>query len=72
MDLISEAIHFEENEPKPKTTSERIRFSRKAKDLILSINEVYKKNKDEKLMNLMKKLTARKQQAEKRLKGRPL
>ncbi|WP_224484884.1 hypothetical protein [Robertkochia aurantiaca] len=72
MDVISNAIKFEESEPKPKSTSERIRFSRKAKDYILRINEIYKKNQDEKLMDLMKRLTARKRHAEKRLKGKPL
>jgi len=38
--------------------------------LILGINELYKKNKDADLMDLMKRLTVIKQKIEKRLKGR--
>lgn len=54
------------------TTSDRILASREAKSLILSINEVYKKTKDQNLMDIMKRLTAIKQRIEKRLKGKPL
>ena len=55
-----------------KNTSERIEASREVKSLILGINEIYKTNKDQKLMDLMKDLTVIKQKIEKRLKGRPL
>ena len=55
-----------------KNTSERIEASREVKSLILGINEIYKTNKDQKLMDLMKDLTVVKQKIEKRLKGRPL
>jgi len=41
-------------------------------DLILSLNEVYKKDKDPEIMDLMKRLTVVKQRIEKRLKGKPL
>ena len=46
--------------------------AREAKDLILSLNEVYKENKDVKIMDLMKRLTLIKQKIERRLKGKPL
>lgn len=70
MDLINEALQFEKQKTTFKTTSERIVASRKAKELILSINEIYKENKDASLMDLMKRLTVIKQKIEKRLKGR--
>ena len=70
MDLINEALQFEKQKTTFKTTSERIVASRKAKELILSINEVYKESKDASLMDLMKRLTVIKQKIEKRLKGR--
>lgn len=46
--------------------------AREAKDLILSLNEIYKENKDVKIMDLMKRLTLIKQKIERRLKGKPL
>jgi len=52
------------------TTSDRILASREVKDLILSLNEVYKENKESEIMDLMKRLTVIKQKIEKRLKGR--
>ncbi|MEM9679305.1 MAG: hypothetical protein AAF901_03195, partial [Bacteroidota bacterium] len=55
-----------------KTTSDRILASREAKELILSLNEIYKEKKDAKIMDIMKRLTVIKQKIEKRLKGRPL
>ena len=55
-----------------KNTSERIEASREVKSIILGINELYKTNKDQSLMDLMKELTLIKQKIEKRLKGRPL
>ena len=70
MDLINEALQFEKQKTTFKTTSERIVASRKAKELILSINEIYKETKDASLMDLMKRLTVIKQKIEKRLKGR--
>ena len=72
MDLMDKAIEFETRKHSFKTTSERIVAAREAKDLILSLNEIYKTNKDAKLMDLMKRLTVIKQKIEKRLKGRPL
>ncbi len=72
MDIINEALEFEQEKLTFKTTSDRIKASRKAKELILGVNEVYKENKDATLMDLMKRLTVIKQKIEKRLKGRAL
>jgi len=72
MDLIEKAIEFENRKMRFPTTSDRILAVREAKSLILGINEIYKKNKDQKLMDIMKRLTVIKQRIEKRLKGKPL
>ena len=72
MELVKIATEFEQRKHVYRTTSERILASRKVKDLILGINEIYKKNKDQELMDLMKRLTVIKRKIEKRLKGRPL
>lgn len=72
MDLMERALEFENRKHSFKTTSERIMASREVKDLILSLNEIYKKTKDASIMDLMKRLTIIKQKIEKRLKGRPL
>ncbi len=70
MDIINEALEFEQLKMKSLSTSDRVEISRKAKTLILSLNEIYKRKKDEQIMDLMKRLTAIKQKVEKRLKGR--
>ncbi len=72
MELIEKAVEFENRKFSFKTTSDRILAAREAKDLILDLNEIYKKKKDAKIMDLMKRLTLIKQKIEKRLKGRPL
>lgn len=72
METIEKAKEFEKRKLSFKTTSDRILAAREAKDLILGLNEIYKKKKDAKLMDLMKRLTVIKQKIEKRLKGRPL
>ncbi|WP_369993719.1 hypothetical protein [Winogradskyella sp.] len=72
MGIVEKAKEFETRKLKFKNTSDRILASREVKDLILGVNEVYKKKKDQKLMDLMKRLTVIKQKIEKRLKGRPL
>ncbi len=72
MDIIKKAKEFENRKFKFKNTSERIIASREVKDLILGLNEIYKKEKDQSIMDLMKRLTIVKQRIEKRLKGRPL
>ncbi len=72
MSAVKKGQDFLEKSLKFKNTSERIEASREVKSLILDINEIYKSNKDQKLMDLMKELTVVKQKIEKRLKGRPL
>ncbi len=72
MDTLEKALEFENRKFSFKTTSERIMAAREAKDIILSVNELYKEKKDAKLMDLMKRLTVIKQKIDKRLKGRPL
>ncbi|MBT8260883.1 MAG: hypothetical protein KJN82_06185 [Bacteroidia bacterium] len=72
MNIIKEAENFAEKKQTFKTTSDRIVASRKAKELILDLNELYKLGHDPRIMDLMKRLTVVKQKIEKRLKGRPL
>ncbi|MFL0354606.1 hypothetical protein [Xanthomarina sp. GH4-25] len=71
MDLIEKALEFEQTSLKSLSTSDRIKISREAKELILELNELYKTQKDENIMDIMKRLTAMKRKVEKRLKGRP-
>ena len=71
MEIIDKALEFEQRRHTFKTTSERIESSREVKSLILGLNDVYKEEKDPKIMDLMKRLTVIKQKIEKRLKGRP-
>lgn len=68
--VIDKALEFEGRKTTFKTTNERIEATREAKKLILSLNEIYKKNKDQEIMDIMKRLTVIKQKIEKRLKGR--
>ncbi len=70
MDILNEALEFEQRKFTFKTTSERIVASREVKRLILGVNEIYKENQDPTLMDLMKRLTEIKRKIEKRLKGR--
>lgn len=70
MDIINEALEFEQQNLRSLSTSDRIEISRKAKTLILGLNELYKRKKDEQIMDIMKRLTAIKQKVEKRLKAR--
>ena len=72
MDIINKALEFEQRKLSFKTTSERIIASREVKELILSLNELYKENRDASIMDIMKRLTVIKQKIEKRLKGKPL
>tara|TARA_B110000091_G_scaffold181836_1_gene199492 strand:+ start:1197 stop:1421 length:225 start_codon:yes stop_codon:yes gene_type:complete len=72
MELIEKALEYEKRKMRFPTTSDRIMAAREAKDLILSLNEIYKKSKDSKIMDIMKRLTVIKQRIEKRLKGKPL
>ena len=70
MDLINEALEFENAKMSGLSTSDRVVASREAKRLILALNEVYKESKDNSLMDIMKRLTAKKKKIEVRLKGR--
>lgn len=71
MELINEALEFEQAKMSNMSTSDRVVASREAKRLILALNEIYKKSKDTRLMDMMKLLTTKKKKIEKRLKGRP-
>ncbi|MFK7814462.1 MAG: hypothetical protein AB8B59_18345 [Maribacter sp.] len=71
MDILEEALAFEKAKMSNMTTSDRVTASREAKRLILAINEIYKKTKDEALMDQMKRLTVKKKRIDVRLKGRP-
>ncbi|RDK89166.1 hypothetical protein [Marinirhabdus gelatinilytica] len=68
--ILREAKEFEKAKMSNMTTSDRVAASRVAKRLILGINEEYKKSKDPKLMDVMKRLTQKKKKIEVRLKGR--
>jgi hypothetical protein len=70
MELLERAEEFENMSMSNMSTSDRVHASRNAKEIILGINEIYKETKDEELMDLMKRLTVKKQKIEKRLKGR--
>ncbi|MDJ0645818.1 MAG: hypothetical protein QNJ57_07545 [Flavobacteriaceae bacterium] len=67
MNVIDRALEFEKRKLRSLTTSDRIKIGREAKELILAINEIYKKTKDANLMDIMKRLTVIKRKVEKRL-----
>ena len=71
MELINKALEFERSKMRNMSTSDRVVASREAKRLILALNEVYKETKDVEIMDIMKRLTAKKKKIEIRLKGRP-
>ena len=60
---------FESRKKSGMSTSDRVSAAREVKALILELNEVYKKDKDSSIMDIMKRLTVRKQKLDKRLKG---
>ncbi len=68
METIQEALEFETNVKSFRSRDERIWASLKAKELILTLNEFYKKSKDKKIMEIMKRLTVIKKKFESRLK----
>jgi hypothetical protein len=72
MDLLKRAETFENMKMSHMSTSDRVQASRDAKELILALNEIYKQTKEPELMDLMKRLTEKKQKIEKRLKGSPV
>lgn len=68
--LLNKANAFEKMKMSHMSTSDRVVASREAKELVLAINEIYKKTKDSKLMEVMKRITEKKKKIDKRLKGR--
>jgi len=72
METINKALEFEQRKMKSLSTSDRVKISREAKALILDLNQIYKEKKDEKIMDIMKRITAIKRKVEKRLNGKPL
>lgn len=72
MEIINQALEFEQRKLKSLSTSDRIEISREAKSLILSLNEIYRLTKDNNIMDIMKRLTVIKRKVEKRLKGQHL
>ena len=72
MDVINRALEFEQTKMRSLSTSDRVKISRQAKSLILELNEIYKRKKDKKIMDIMKRLTVIKRKVEKRLNGKHL
>lgn len=72
MEVINRALEFEQRKMKSLSTSDRVKISREAKALILDLNQIYKQKKDQKIMDIMKRLTVIKRKVEKRLNGAPL
>lgn len=68
MSIIEQALEFEKRKLTLRSKDDRIIASQEAKSLILNLNEIYKANKDESIMDLMKRLTAIKRKVESRLK----
>lgn len=68
MEVISKALEFENRKLSLKSTNDRILASREVKALILSLNEIYKVNNDQAIMDIMKRLTAIKKKVESRLR----
>jgi hypothetical protein len=71
-ELLDRAETFEKKKLSHLTTSDRVKASREAKELILAINKFYKQDQDHHLMDIMKQLTVKKRKIEKRLTGKPL
>lgn len=71
MEIIEEATDFENAKMSNMSNSDRVAASREAKRLVLEINKIYQETKEESLMDLMKRLTIKKQRIDIRLKGRP-
>lgn len=70
LELINKALEFEQRKMRALSTSDRVKISREAKSLILDLNQIYKIKKDDKIMDIMKRLTVIKRKVEKRLKGK--
>ena len=68
MSIIEQELAFEQKKISLRSTDDRIHVSREVKSLILNLNEIYKENRDQSIMDLMKSLTAINRKAESRLK----
>jgi hypothetical protein len=69
--LIAQVEDYEKLTMSHMSTSDRVKYSRVGKALVLSINDIYKESKDTDLMDLMKRVTVKKQKIEKRIKAVP-
>lgn len=69
--IIEQAHEYNKMSMSHLSTSDRVKASRLGKKIVLSLNEVYKKNQDPEIMEIMKLVTEKKRKIEKRLKGRP-
>ena len=72
MNILKEAEDFEQKRQTFRNTSDRIIASRKVKQLIQNLNEIYNLGYDPRIMDLMNRLNVVKQKIEERLKGSPL
>ena len=69
MEVISQALEFENRKLSLKSTNDRILASREVKALILKLNDIYKVNNDQTIKDLMKRLTDNNRKVESRLKS---
>ena len=72
MNILKEAEDFEQKRQTFRNTSDQIMASRKVKQLIQNLNEIYNLGYDPRIMDLMNRLNVVKQKIEERLKGSPL
>ncbi|PQJ16619.1 hypothetical protein [Aureicoccus marinus] len=66
-ELLERAEAYERLKMSHMSTSDRVKASREGKEIVLGINEIYKKTKDGSLMDWMKRVTVKKKKIEKRL-----
>lgn len=66
-ELLERAEAYERLKMSHMSTSDRVKASREGKEIVLGINEIYKKTKDGSLMDWMKRVTIKKKKIEKRL-----
>lgn len=66
-ELLERAEAYERLKMSHMSTSDRVKASREGKEIVLGINEFYKKTKDSALMDWMKRVTVKKKKIEKRL-----
>lgn len=70
-ELFVQAEAYESLAMSHMSTSDRVKYSREGKSLVLAINEVYKTSQDPELMEWMKRITVKKKKIEKRIKSVP-